>query len=483
MAKYASREEMFDDYLTTNRTTWDKWIMSLTIPASRINQVLYHISFKDDLQGDWKPLTKQKLPQDKQEEIWYEPLPDRVSTAPSLEQCFLGIFNNIYDLLKGMSKKHPTITFHVYRAIPKSNCRVLTPEVMHREWLLYDAHVTNEYALIGDVEMVYDRTIIIENTADLGEPTKRYTRPFNNEMYDMYMCGIPFNVVETRYPQKENFVNALNFTGSPDLILARISQEAGLNPLAALNESLVNKFSLLMTEFNALRLTLQANISVSHVNGVKPSKLKSITDSNNYMQLMNYAVGVPDGFKGPLLPYMALINEALGKYLDIRNHVLKPAITEMSVLLANPDRLSSATTSTVINISVDEKARKAFESRVGDYYSTKNQNDQLAFSRLFSSNSEFLDAGRMSEMLNDNLQKAEKVLKGVIVDINTLTDLCERLAIRITQDKQVYGINNRMANDIAQAVSLVANEVSFFTSLMVMGEQAVGVLENLVKKM
>ena len=97
--------------------------------------------------------------------------------------------------------------------------------------------------------------------------------------------------------------------------------------------------------------------------------------------------------------------------------------------------------------------------------------------------SEFLDAGRMSEMLNDNLQKAEKVLKGVIVDINTLTDLCERLAIRITQDKQVYGINNRMANDIAQAVSLVANEVSFFTSLMVMGEQAVGVLENLVKKM
>jgi hypothetical protein len=297
------------------------------------------------------------------------------------------------------------------------------------------------------------------------------------------MCGIPFNVVETRYPQKENFVNALNFTGSPDLILARISQEAGVNPLAALNESLVNKFGLLMTEFNALRLTLQANISVGHVNGIKPSKLKSITDANNYMQLMNYAVGVPDGFKGPLLPYMALINEALGKYLDIRNHVLKPAITEVSVLLANPDRLSSATTSTIVNISVDEKARKTFENRVGDYYSTKNQNDQLAFSRLFSSNSEFLDAGRMSEMLNDNLQKAEKVLKGVIVDINTLTDLCERLAIRITQDKQVYGINNRMANDIAQAVSLVANEVSFFTSLMVMGEQAVGVLENLVKKM
>lgn len=58
MAKYASREEMFDDYLTTNRSTWDKWIMSLTIPASRINQVLYHISFKDDLEGDWRPLKK-----------------------------------------------------------------------------------------------------------------------------------------------------------------------------------------------------------------------------------------------------------------------------------------------------------------------------------------------------------------------------------------------------------------------------------------
>lgn len=483
MAKYASREELFDAYLTSDKDKWNQWIMSLTVPANRVKQVLYHISFKDDLQGLWKPLNKDELPQEEQNEMYYEPLPDRVSTAPSIEQCFMGIYNNIRHLLEGKSKEHPTISFHLYRAIPKPGARMLTPEVLQREWLVYDAHITEEYCLFGNVEMVYEKTIVIENTADLPAKTRKVTHPFDRPEYDLYECGIPFNIVETHYPQKENFVNALNFTGSPDLILARISQEAAVNPLAALNESLVNKFSLLMTEFNALKLNVQTGFNIAQTTDVKPSRLKSITDKNNYMQLMNYAVGVPDGFQGPLLPYMSLINDALGKYLDIRNDVLKPAITEVSVLLANPDRLSSATTSTLVNINIDEKPRKAFENRIGDYYSVKNQNDQLAFSRLFSSNSEFLDSGRMAGVLNDNLNKAEKVLKGVVVDINTLTDLCERLAIRITQDKQTYGINNRMANDIAQAITKIASEISFFTSLMVMGEQAVGVLENLVKKM
>lgn len=262
----------------------------------------------------------------------------------------------------------------------------------------------------------------------------------------------------------------------------QLSTEARVNPLSMLNEGMSNSFTVLLTQLDGVNASIANLAGRTKNNAFKPRKLRHIVDNNNYMQLMNYGAAVPPGFIGPLVPYMTLLAEMLNLFKNIRNDITKPMSVEIGTMLGNPERMRSSTMSPLSRINFHDKERESFKKRVASYYSPDSTRDEIAFSRLFNDNADFLKAGNMVTTLEHLMYDVNLELKDVLADTRNISDLTDKLAIRITQDNITYGINATVANDLAIAVSKVAESVSYLAVLLTMGEEAIGIVDNLSAK-
>lgn len=507
MSKYKTREELYDAYMNSSTGEWKKFIMGLTVLADEIDYPLYHLTENKPDNLNWvsnkKPRTTKKSGSNKPPHpICSEPLPPRISTAPTLEGCFGGIYPYLAKVFQDKSIKEKE--FYLYQAIPDKHARILTPTTATDEWLIYDAYLTKEHCIFGKVTMVLVETVVIKNP-ELIKDGWTVSHPYDLDKYEIEVWMPPTVVLKQTKPSSRisyeafspsladetnefinqletNMSNEFKLTPTKDLILSQLSLESNTNPLQILSEGLLNKFNLVLTKLNNLDDSVHTLVSGKFASNVSANTIRKLTEKNSYMQLAPYGIAVPDGFVGPLKPYMQLLEVTLSKYLTIRKDVLVPAVTQMSVVLSNPDKLHSATLSPLKEVKFKIKEREYFETHVKSYFSTTEQSDNIVFSRLFASNGELMECAKHTENLEQLGKQANKILDTIIDDISNLKELTNRLAVRITQDKQTYGVNARVANELATVVTQVANEISFFAALIVFTDQAIGIMDNVVDK-
>ena len=146
---------------------------------------LFHISFNGKLEGVWDPEFNQKPDENHPDEPvppgeeWYpEPSIGRISVAPTIEGCFRGVWANLSKLW------YPELNFFVYSPVFKGEERVVTPETLVNDRLVWDAHITQEYLildevkmkLVGEIEVVNRRMgpyLMIHPFGDKKEPETR----------------------------------------------------------------------------------------------------------------------------------------------------------------------------------------------------------------------------------------------------------------------------------------------------------------------
>jgi len=145
---------------------------------------LRHISFNGTLEGIWDPEFNQKPDENHPEEpvasedAWPYPEPNlaRISTAMTLEGCFRGVYPNVHQYF---TEKHfPYMQFHVYQPIFEGNERVVLPQTLIDERLVWDAHVVGEYLILDKVFMKHLGTIQVKNTE---RSPKLWTHPFGDK--------------------------------------------------------------------------------------------------------------------------------------------------------------------------------------------------------------------------------------------------------------------------------------------------------------
>lgn len=114
---------------------------------------LFHISFRDHLDGLWTP----RLPDgnyasgDKETGEFPEPKVARISFSSSLEGCFYAIYHNISQYFE--INKYPYMDFFVYSPILTGNEKIWNPQFLTKKRLVHDAHVTNEYCILTPVKV------------------------------------------------------------------------------------------------------------------------------------------------------------------------------------------------------------------------------------------------------------------------------------------------------------------------------------------
>lgn len=482
MKEKFTREVQFSQYKDTDPNEWATYINSLSVPPHAIDIPLYHMSFDEAASGDWEPRKLLRNPNNSDAHpIFGELLPNRISTSPTIEGCWAGIFAYLFEELKANRNNHKEVKAYLYRATPKRGCRILTPDTLCNNFLVHDAHLTQEHCLLGPVHMTLERTLILKNTTTY--PLKRWIKdhPFGNKDYGGLHYP-PIEIISNEPYTSETTMSDLKINFSNEMLHSQLSLEAATNPLGMLSEGMTNKFNVLLTQLGRTNVNVANILDYSSKTKVTHRKLRHITDNNNYMQLMSYAAAVPPGFIGPLVPYMGLIAESLNLFKNIRRDITKPVAVEIGTILANPDRLRSSTITPLSRINFHLKEKEAFQTRVAKYYNPKSQQDEIAYSRLFSDNAEFLKSGTEATALEQLVLHTSVEIQEVLEDVDEISRLADKLAIRITQDKQTYGINASIANDIATAIQETAESISFLAALIVMAEEAIGVVDNLANK-
>lgn len=152
-------------------------------------ETLYHISFKSDLEGIWKP----KNPIN--EGIDTEPELPRISCAPTIEQCFQAIYPNISNLFEEQNR--PDLKFYVYSPVLDGSEHILYPEQLTKQHIVHDAHMTDEVCILDPVFMKLVMKIKIMNTNKNSFIKYRpWDNPNRNEK-DFAPTNIKYKILKT----------------------------------------------------------------------------------------------------------------------------------------------------------------------------------------------------------------------------------------------------------------------------------------------
>ena len=166
---------------------------------------LYHISFRDNLEGVWEPRNPDGMDgetdggtdgekTDISEPDISEPDFPRISFSPTIKQCFQAIYPNVWKYFE--EKNFPYMEFFVYSPRLSGRERVLTPRQLTERRFVHDAHVTEEHCVLDKVFMERIARIRVLNT---NKERRTYYHPFNSKQYDRWRLApsvVRFEVME-----------------------------------------------------------------------------------------------------------------------------------------------------------------------------------------------------------------------------------------------------------------------------------------------
>lgn len=153
---------------------------------------LYHISFRDNLEGIWTPRPPDGLPEEPQEDgfPYPEPAIGRISLSSTLKGCFLGIYPNIFRYFE--EDNYPYLSFSVYSPVFTGKELLVTNEKILKDKLVWDAHITDEWWILNKVQMKLVGKIQVINPR---KTITKFTYPFNDRSYPQIDFRIP-SVIE-----------------------------------------------------------------------------------------------------------------------------------------------------------------------------------------------------------------------------------------------------------------------------------------------
>lgn len=273
----------------------------------------------------------------------------------------------------------------------------------------------------------------------------------------------------------------LNLTFTPQMLTRQLALEAATNPLGAMSEAMTTKYSVLLSRLNVLKMQVaDVRVGMQSRREFNPRPIPKLCRQYNYMELSSVPVSCPAGFIGPMKGYMTTLIKGLEEMTQIRQTVLAPIQTEIGLLLANPERLSKASPGKPQSVSDTLTHKDRIEAEIQRYYNPKADKDHVNFNRLFTANSDFIDCGHLTQTLERHLKKARETLQSIETDIANISQLSDKLAVRISQGDKNYQLNNVVAAQIAQLLIDGATSISFLTALTVMGYEATGVMVSVV---
>lgn len=212
----------------------------------------------------------------------------------------------------------------------------------------------------------------------------------------------------------------------------------------------------------------------------KDSRLDRLISKTNYVSLSTISVYVPAGVNTTWLQYLEALETSQSVVDRLLVDTIKPATAYFSMLLASPENLSSVThrlevDKIVFHDAQIEKAKKATAA----CYAKHGVNTKRAYGDVFKRNGDWPEAQKELEEL---VARQSKVSLGeVSKQVNDLTEIMDRLVIRMRQNPEVYAVSGVTADALSTISLKLGLEVEFYAAHTFMLQSASAAMQDTIK--
>lgn len=196
---------------------------------------------------------------------------------------------------------------------------------------------------------------------------------------------------------------------------------------------------------------------------VKDNTLERDLKKSNYTSVMMLESYVPPGMVVEWLKYI----EALEICQDVTDNllpdVLKPAIQYFGLVLGSPERLKERSPATDSKqIKSHEKQIESSKKTLQTCYSDRTTATKRPFGDVFKRNADWTEANLRLQKVVERLSKTPP--KEVLEYVDQLSDILDRLALRLQQSPDLYEVSSITSKTIADICLGIAKEVEFYAA-------------------
>lgn len=491
MSKYTSRETLYTALQSTPVETWNNWILSLTTTIDDAPD-LYHISFNINL-------PRHVIPQmpfavgDAPHKLYHEPLPPRISTSSTILGCWRGIYANYSTLLEDHDDVE-CVRVYVYKVLPDKTAKILTPDVATTEWLLYDAHVTNEYSVFGSARLVKLGYIDIENTTKSPDRDWDKFYPYSLKKYTMLFSNPPFRILKSTLANSitlEEYRNSSLETNMSDTIASQIADknehhleviamEAIGNPLSAMSDIIKRSLHSVVSNVPSFNPKHKKQNELGDIVRLFHETTQSEVLKNvNHLEIRNINVVVPVGFTGDYLGYFNVLSKQMAVMQNINIAVIEPTHNLILKYIGKPDSMSTIDNSDLDKIKLHTAEIEKFKSEMSAYFDPKRAHQTLPIGKLVNNTKDLQQL--VSNVRNDLLpwMLDHNWRNSVFKSYSKLQASLDLLLVRIEQKPEEYSLTKLNAERLARLINDVAVEIELTGALFIYINQLIDCIINL----
>lgn len=198
------------------------------------------------------------------------------------------------------------------------------------------------------------------------------------------------------------------------------------------------------------------------------NELKAQIDTGNYLKVKSTPTTIPLHFKGDMLEYAKLINEALSICALVEPETLTPGKRHFLYLLGNPAQLQSLAPAATRKLIVSHTDRiNQIKERIVNFHDPRGTATIVAFGDVYPNLNSFKETasvidGMFASLNNDKRLDAIEISKS----IDNIAGILDKLVIRIESEATTFSRNMDTTRDLAKLVFDMAEEAEFMSSVI-----------------
>lgn len=200
----------------------------------------------------------------------------------------------------------------------------------------------------------------------------------------------------------------------------------------------------------------------------------------NYVSLSSISAYVPAGMSKDWNTFMSAVEASQSVIDGLIVDALKPATMYFSHLLANPETMTSiAPTGELSKIKLHPKEMEQAKKVVASCYSKHGVETKRLYGDVFHRNNDWFDVNKRLALVSERMAKVSP--KAVNEAVEELTEILNRLLVRMRQSPEVYKVNGITSGAIARVSLQLGYEVEFYASHCYLVQTAIAALDDTSK--
>lgn len=206
MSTFTSREEVFNQYISSDATAWAKFIGQYAVEGKSCNTPLYYLSLDPCLENEFfidKTFEDYLASQGDcyLQEVLTITLPERLLVSTNVQGCWNQMFARIWNCFSGEAGLNRPIDLYLYE-VDLTNTVIVDNETLVRNNHLHNAFTNDTYAVFGLPKLKLIKHMSVENTLNYPDEHCTYYHPFNDCRYEPRLLSTPLIIMNETWRQK-----------------------------------------------------------------------------------------------------------------------------------------------------------------------------------------------------------------------------------------------------------------------------------------